>query len=99
MAVSGERSIDDALELGRDAGVDLRDRRNARCLDLVQDLNIAVAGEQAPRREQLPQDDSDGEDVGSAVYVFSERRLRRQIGELPLDDARFARLELGAGES
>jgi hypothetical protein len=97
VAVPGERSVDDGLELGRDAAVDLRDRRYLRGLDLMEDLDLGVAREQALRSEQLPQDDPDGKDVGAAVDVFPQCRLGRQVGELSLDDARFAPLELGAG--
>ncbi|HEX7844079.1 MAG TPA: hypothetical protein VF469_41675 [Kofleriaceae bacterium] len=79
LRIPGERLVDDALEVRRNAPVDLRDRRDLRGLDLVDDLNVGIAGEQALRREQLPQDDPDGKDVGAAIDLPPQRDLGREI--------------------
>src|SRR4029079_11687240 len=76
--ILGERLVNDALELRRDLPVDPRDRRNFRALDILDGLEIAIAEEQAPRREQFPEHDPDSEDVRAAVDVLPGRRLGRE---------------------
>ena len=75
---------------------DLRDRRDLRLLHLLHRLEVGLAEEEALPGEQLPEDDADREDVGPASTSWPMRRLGREIGELALDDAGLALLELRA---
>jgi hypothetical protein len=89
-----ERLVEDAFELRRDLLVDLRDARNLRGLHLLHRLKVGVAEKEALPCEELPENDADGEDVGTRVDVLSHRRLGREVRELALDDSRLALFEL-----
>jgi hypothetical protein len=66
--IFSERLHQDALELRRNGAIDFADRGHTRGLHHAHGLEIRLAHEQATARQELPQDDADGENVGAAVH-------------------------------
>src|ERR1019366_2524989 len=77
-----ERPVDDPLELRGHLLVDLRDARHLRRLHLLDGLEIGVSEEESLPRQELPEDDAYGEDVGASVDLLAHGRLGREVREL-----------------
>jgi len=60
-------------------------------------LKICVAQKQSLPCEELPQNNSDGENIRASVDVLSHRRLGREVRKFSFDDSGLALFELRIG--
>ena len=74
-----------------------RESGDARLLHLLEGLEIIVTLEEPTTGEQLPEDDSEREDVTPAVHLFPVGRLGGEVAILALHEARVGALELARG--
>ena len=67
----------DALELGLHFGVQLRERRDPRGLDLANGIEVRLAEKETPAGEHFPEHDANGENVGAVIDCLAHRRFGR----------------------
>src|SRR5262249_47510268 len=78
----------------REAAVDADERRNRLVEDRLHDRELRSALVQALAREQLVEDDTEREDVGTTIELLAPAVLGRHVRELAFEHAR-----LGAGDA
>jgi hypothetical protein len=86
--VAAQRLHQHGVERGRDPGADRARRDHGRVPDQIEQEELIGLGEEAPRREHLPEHDRERVHVGPTIDLAPARLLRRHVAELALERAR-----------
>ena len=85
------RAVADVGELEVRVGDDVADARLGAGETLREQRGLALAVREAPRRDRLPQHHAHAEEIGASIDRIARGLLRRDVGELALEDPALRR--------